>query len=51
MKNRLNERISRRRTGKEKRVQITPESHIEMINKVTELAERFTKAREKICDY
>ena len=39
------------RSGKEKRVEITPESHTEMINNVADLAERFTNARKKVCDY
>ena len=39
------------RSGKEKQVEITPESHTEKMNTVIDLAERFTKARETICNY
>ena len=39
------------RSGKEKRVEITPESHEIMIEEVTDLVKRFTEAREKVCDY
>lgn len=39
------------RSGKEKRVEITPESHIEMLENVEDLYKRFNEARETICDY
>lgn len=39
------------RSGKEKRVEITPESHMESLEKVANLHKRFNEARELICDY
>ena len=39
------------RSGKEKRIEITPESHAERLEQVMDLHSRFNKAREAICDY
>ena len=39
------------RSGKEKRVEITPESHSEMMKNVTDLVDRFKEARKRLCDY
>lgn len=39
------------RSGKEKQIEITPESHMESLAKVADLHKRFNEARELICDY
>ncbi len=39
------------RSGKEKQVEITPESHIKMIEDVANLAHAFAEARKYVCDY
>lgn len=38
-------------SGKEKLVEITPESHEEMLEKFRSLEGRFVKAREMVCDH
>jgi len=39
------------RSGKEKRIEITPNSHEKMLDDILSLEERFKKAREAVCDY
>ena len=38
-------------SGKEKRVEITPESHTEMLKNTEDLLKRFNEASKLICDY
>ena len=39
------------RSGKEKRFEITPESHEKMLEDLSDLFDRFTEARNKVRDY
>ena len=39
------------RSGKEKRVEITPESHQKMLDQIDDLEKRFSEARDAVRDY